>query len=160
MKQASFQDINDLVAAVQVDDIVVHEERARRIVWPDVEDFELPEPSLALGFRKDGNSLRYRFRVVVAAEQAEYVADFEGVYSVPDVDEVLLDQSLIQEFAGRVALMAVYPFIRVSIFAGAGRLGLDRPVMSIIKQGDFQPGATMSEDDVRATFGDTQSELA
>ncbi|WP_313540251.1 hypothetical protein [Leifsonia aquatica] len=159
MNATQFEDINDLVGRSQLDDIVVHEERARRVVWPSDAEFEAPDPSLSFGFRKDGNRLHFRFRIVLADENAEYVADLEGVYSVEDSDELSLGSDLIQEFAGRVALMAIYPFMRVSVFGSAGRLGLPRPILSMIRQGDFQPGEQMSDDDVRAVFADNRSEL-
>lgn len=154
-----FDDIHVLLAASELDDIVVHEERARRILWKQSTE-DLPEPSLSLGMNLGKNRLRFRFRMVMVDESAEYVADFEAVYSVADQDEITVTEEIQSEFSQRVAFMAVYPFLRASIFGSASRLGTPRPVLPMVRQGDMGPGERLTEDEVRAAFFDNRSELA
>lgn len=160
MAITTFDDIHEFLEAADLEDIVVHEERARRIVWQEsVDAGELPEPKVSLGISVSGNVLRYRFRMVLADDQAEYTADFESAYAVGGVTEVAISDELQQEFARRVAFMAVYPFLRASIFGGASRLGTPRPVLGLVRQGDFEAGDALTSAEVRTTFLDNRSEL-
>ncbi|MEN2739533.1 hypothetical protein ABCS02_17215 [Microbacterium sp. X-17] len=152
--------IHELVAAVNISDVVVHEERGRRIYWEDAErdDLTFPLTDNSLGMRNDGQEIGFRFRSVFSDERAEFVADVEVIYSAQEpiivVDEVL------REFAERVAFMAVYPFVRSSIHGSASRLNVPAPVLGMVRQGEFSLGEKMSEDETRIAFGDNRSEFS
>ncbi|MFZ4894247.1 hypothetical protein ACL9RL_07345 [Plantibacter sp. Mn2098] len=140
-------------------DVVVHEERARRIVWTEEEsaETEFPLTDNSLATQVDGPILRFRFRMIFADQNAEFVADIEAAYEADEA--VLLSESLTAEFASRVAFMAVYPFLRSSIFYSAHRLGLPAPLLAMVKQGEFAVGDNMSPEQVQLTFGHQKSDL-
>lgn len=160
MATRQFEEILDFLGAVDLKDIVVHKERARRVAWDSDQIARgLPAPDIRMGVNVSGNTARFRFRMVFVDENAEYDADFEAAYSAADETDIAVNDSLKQDFAQRVAFMAVYPFIRASVFGGASRLGTPRPVLGIVRQGEFEAGEVLTPEDVRATFLDTTSEL-
>jgi hypothetical protein len=152
-------DIVEFVGLVELDNVIVHEERSRRLMWTDEErdSLEFPFTNNSLGLMVESDVYRFRFRSVFTDESAEYVADIEIVYSTNEV--VTTEESLRHEFASRVAFMAVYPFIRASFFGSASRIGLPAPVLSIIRQGEFQLGEDMSAEQIQEAFGDVRSEV-
>jgi hypothetical protein len=154
----TYDDVYALVADVELDDIVAHEERGRRLYWTEeeLEAKKLPETINSFGFLAVGNTLRFRFRSVFTDENAEYVADFEAVYGVPGEAEV--SEAVTQEFASRVAFMAIYPYLRASVYGSAARLGQPIPVLGIVKQGQFSGDEKMTEEEVKAAFHDNKSE--
>lgn len=156
----SITDIHDFVAAVSLDTIVIHEERARLIQWSEeeLEAQELPTNSSSMAIGTQPARFRYRFRTRHTDEFAEYIADVEAIYSTEEETE--LDAAVSADFAGRVAFMAAYPFIRASIYNSAARLGQSIPVLGIVRQGEFESGNEMTLEETRAEFLDTRSEAA
>lgn len=152
-------DIVEFVGLVDIQDIIVHEERGRRISWTDDEKSErqFPVTDNSLGMMNDEQIFKFRFRAVFSDEESELVSDVEIVYVTQE--PVATKVSLRHEFAERVAFMAIYPFIRASIFGSASRLGVAAPVLSIIRQGEFAMGEEMTDEQIRDAFGDTRSEL-
>jgi hypothetical protein len=155
-----FDSIQDLVDVIELEDVVVHEERARRIQWDaDSRDgMELPSYDNSLGIVRTPGRIEYRFRVVFTDEQAEYVSDVAALYSIPT--DRIIGAALQLEFAQRVAFMTVYPFVRASVFGSAVRLGQPAPVMGIVRPGDFEPGEPMTDEAAREAFFDKASERA
>jgi hypothetical protein len=153
-------DIHELVAAVQLGNILVHEERARRLHWSEDEllNLNFPLAENSMGISENGLERRFRFRSRFTDASGEYVADFEAIYSLPELADVA--QPILTEFAERVAFMAIYPFLRASIFASASRLGLPIPVLGIVRQGEFSSGDQMTAEQVKSEFGDNRSEVA
>lgn len=152
-------DIHGLVAAVELDNIIVHEERARRVSWTEEElaNVQLPMTTSSMGLAPDDRTFRFRFRLRLTDQNAEYVSDVEAIYALPEVVDVATD--ILSEFAGRVAFMAVYPFLRASIFGSAARLGQEIPVLGIVRQGEFESSGPMSPEQVDEEFRDNRSEM-
>ena len=150
--------IEELVSLVSLDNIVFHEERARRIAWEegDPKLADLPSYANSLGIQQSDQSLTFRFRMVFTDENAEYVADIAAVYAV--TEPLSLGQDLFGEFAERVAFMTVYPFLRSSVYGSAARLGQPIPVLGLVRPGEFHAAEQMSEEDVRGAFLDNVSE--
>jgi hypothetical protein len=153
-------EIVDFVQLVDIGNVIIHEERGRRIEWNEDEKAsrEFPFSNNSLGLIVENRSFHYRFRAISTDEYAEYVTDVEIVY-VTERD-VRATERLLTEFAERVAFMAVYPFIRASIYGSATRLGLPAPVLSIIRQGEFTLGVQLTDEQLHESFGDTRSEVA
>jgi hypothetical protein len=151
-------DVVELVAQVELDSIVVHEERGRRLHWTEdeLQDRKFPLTVSSMGIGVEEMLYRFRFRTRFTDESGEYVADFEAVYGVPEAVDV--SQEILSEFATRVAFMTVYPFLRASIFATASRLGLPIPVLGLVRQGEFEVGQPMSPEQVHEEFKDNRSE--
>ena len=151
-------DIHDLVAAVELENVAFYEERGRRVTWTDEERDSLDFPLYAnsLGVVHTDNSLSFRFRMVFTDENAEYVSDVAAEYSIPE--QVVVDDQVQLEFAERVAFMTVYPYMRASIFGSAVRLGQPAPILAIVRPGDFKAGDAMTDEEARAAFFDAVSE--
>ena len=159
-QNSKLDSINDFVAVVQLGNVVVHEERARRIEWSesDLAEREFPSYSNSMGILEREQEIAIRFRMVFTDQSAEYVSDVAAVYTLPK--GVTATQDVQLEFAERVAFMAVYPYLRASVYGGAARLGQPIPVLGIVRQGEFSIGDKMPDDAVLAAFGDTESEIA
>ena len=151
-------DVVELVNLVDIGNVVVYEERARRVAWSEEElaDLEFPFTTNSLGMIADEHHLRYRFRSIFTDESAEYAADVEIDYVSEQAIGVTPEVQ--REFAERVAFMAVYPFIRASIFGSASRLGMKAPVLGIVRQGEFALGDNLTEAELQTAFGDVRSE--
>lgn len=152
------KDIVEFVGIVNLETVTLHEERARLLHWTEQEiaEREFPLSASSLAIAVEASRFRYRFRVRHTDEWAEYVADIEAVYAAEEPAEV--DEDVSSDFAGRVAFMAVYPFLRASIFNSAARLGQPIPVLGMVRQGEFQTGEAMSPEDTRVEFLDNRSE--
>lgn len=77
--------------------------------------------------------LQLRFRVEVSGAGASYTADAAAVYTLQEAKEVPPD--LVREFAERVGIFAAFPYLRSSIGNLAAQLGVDRPVLPMLRQG-------------------------
>ena len=98
----------------------------------------------------------FRFRLQLEIDDVEYVSDIEAIYEVPHDGPTINETSrdIVQDFADRVAFMAVYPYVRTAIHGASGRLGASRPVLPIIRQGQFAGGEqTLSPEELEETFG-------
>jgi hypothetical protein len=151
-------DVHDFVKEVELDTLFMHEERGRRLRWTDDELLEivLPVTSSSLAVSRDEARHRFRFRTTFTDQSAEYVADCEVVYILSE--DVDVAESVSMEFAERVAFMAVYPYLRASISSSAARLGLPIPLLGIVRQGEFQSGEKMTQEQVQQEFIDDRSE--
>lgn len=89
-----------------------------------------------VGIRVSDTSLETRMRVVVRVDGAEITADMAAEYTFDR--RCVIGGEVAREFVERVAVMAVYPFIRESIFASASRLGVSAPVLGLIRAGEFR----------------------
>jgi hypothetical protein len=157
--KTSITTIEDFVSKVTLEDVICFEDRARAINWTEeqLKGRSLPEVDNSLGVMTKAGSVLYRFRVVYADVEAEYVADWGAQYTWPASEDVSPD--VLQEFAERVAFFTTYPFLRASVYGSASRLNKPIPVLPIILQGQFERGEEMSPEQVAATFEDNQSEL-
>jgi hypothetical protein len=151
-------DIHEFVTVVELVNVFVHEERARRLHWTDEElsSLEFPTATNSLGVAVNELERRFRFRSRYTDQNGEYVADFEAIYVLPEVVDV--HQDILNEFAERVAFMTIYPYLRASIYASAARLGLPIPVLGIVRQGEFESGNVMTADQIQQEFQDNRSE--
>ncbi|CAN5754422.1 hypothetical protein BH24ACT4_BH24ACT4_02800 [soil metagenome] len=73
---------------------------------------------------------------VAATPDAEYLVDAEARYVVSE--PVVIESAVQLEFAERVGVMAVYPFLRASLLDLSTRLGAGRAVLPIIRGGNLK----------------------
>lgn len=155
-----FSDTVELLQHAELSEVVVHEERARRVKWTDEEKSAgIPPPILQMAVSLTANRIRYRFRLVLADAHAEYVADFETVYIVGDAEEIAPTDDVQKDFGERVALMATYSHLRASIFGAAGRLGTPRPILPMLRLGQLSLEPDDSGPSASEVFGEARSEL-
>lgn len=163
---APIDDILELVQLVELEDVIVREERGRR-VFAAVDGAEIDKEgevrsTNALGISDieadDAIGISFRYRTVFNdGHGSEFVADMEAHYRLTEprtaTDEVK------QEFATRVAFMTVYPYLRASIQGSATRLGVKAPVLGMVRQGDMAISGTLEESQVKEMFRDDEPEL-
>ncbi|ANA85502.1 hypothetical protein PBI_BLUEBERRY_40 [Gordonia phage Blueberry] len=80
------------------------------------------------------SQLQLRFRLQLSGSGATYTADAAAVYVLKEpVAEVPDD--VVREFAERVGIFAAFPYLRAAIGNLASQLGLERPVLPMLRQG-------------------------
>ncbi|MFC8528402.1 hypothetical protein [Nocardia sp. NPDC057227] len=122
-------DASTLLALSELTDIVFYECSGRR----DRDSGEAPlSIQIALGREKLG--LEVRCRATIAGAGGEYVADASAVFTFREPVEAT--EEAITDFAARVGVMAVYPYLRESITQSSAKLGLQRPVLRLLRPGE------------------------
>lgn len=122
-------DARELLELAELTDIVFYETSARRN--PDVEETAL---SIEIALRKEEEVLEVRCRAIAAGGGGEYVADASAVFALQEPVDV--PDAVMTEFVERVGVMSVYPYLRESITQSGAKLGLDRPVLKLLRPGD------------------------
>lgn len=98
------------------------------------------EPQLEVRVRQSDGEIEARVRMTVRTLTEELVADIGATYSVEAGHEVT-DRAL-EDFLERVAVMAIFPFLREAIHTTATRLGVAAPVIGLLRQGGFKVEAS------------------
>jgi len=159
-------DILELVQLVELEDVIVREERGRR-VFAELDGAEIDKEgevrsTNALGISdleaEDALGIAFRYRTVFNdGHGSEFVADMEAHYRLLEPRSV--SDEVKQEFATRVAFMTVYPYLRSSIQGSATRLGVKAPILGMVRQGDMAISGTLEESQVKEMFRDDEPEL-
>lgn len=133
-------DARDLLALTELTDIVFYEISARRN--PDVEGTPV---SIEIALRREELLLEVRCRATVLGGEGEYLADASAVFNLQEPVEA--PEEVIAEFVERVGVMSVYPYLREAITQSAAKLGLDRPILRLLRPGDVHITRTQAADD-------------
>lgn len=109
-----------------------------------------PTADTSLGFSDylSETEMHLRFRLQVKHAGATYVADIASVYLMSE--PIALNRSVLIEFAERVGIMSVFPYLRESISTSAARMGLTAPLVGLLRPGDFRiepPAETRNDDE-------------
>jgi len=103
-------------------------------------DLAVPEQDLGYMHRVSEEQLESRFQFTVRTADAKLRADIAVRY---DFDQPLAPtEAVLLEFAERVGVMAAFPFLREAIFSLATRLGVEAPVVGLLKAGQVHFGRT------------------
>jgi hypothetical protein len=158
-------DIHEFVELVDLEDVVLFEERGRRIdetaagEGNERDSTPLVKSSMNIADYESDTAfaIGYRFRMVFDDRSGnEFVADFEARYRLKG--ELHVSKEIRAEFAERVAFFAMYPYLRASIQMTATRMAVPAPVLSMVRAGEFKLGEPMTEDDVSSQFSDRDPE--
>lgn len=84
------------------------------------------------------DTLEVRFRVQVDHSEANYEVELASRYASKDRFE--FSEEVLRDFIERVAIMAVFPYIREAISSMAARLELEVPILGMLRQGEFKLG--------------------
>lgn len=151
-------DARELLQFVELTAIQVFE-ISGRLADPDSDGLEdTGEVSPELGVRVSGDALTVRMRLELVSKDAVYVADMAVEYTLDRPVNFL--GSVASEFVERVAAMAVFPYVRESIFTTATRMGRDAPVLGLMKSGDFSVGEMEGPDFIASTKSVSVAALA
>ena len=138
-------DIGELVRRVELKAVITYGLSAER------KESELSEPEQDLGYmqRVTEEQLEARFQFTVRTADAELRTDIAVRY---DFDEPLAPtERVLLEFAERVGVMAAFPFLREGVFSLATRLGVEAPVLGLLKAGQVQFGGFVASEPTPAT---------
>ncbi|MEE2061737.1 hypothetical protein [Rhodococcus artemisiae] len=122
-------DARELLDLAELTDIVFYETYARRT--SDGEDNPL---AIQIALRREELVLEIRCRATVAGAGGEYLTDASAVFTLHEPIEA--PDTVVAEFVERVGVMSVYPYLRESITQSAAKLGLDRPILKLLRPGD------------------------
>lgn len=96
-------------------------------------EYEAQDPKIML--RSSDTEIEVRMRMQLESAAARLVADIGISYSL--TKPIAPSESALKEFVERVAVMALFPYVRESLHTSAARLGVDPPVLGIIRAGEL-----------------------
>ncbi|WP_255789209.1 hypothetical protein [Mycobacteroides abscessus] len=124
----TFEDVKELLDRSELTDVVLYENSSRR-----VDDAVAPEFTLQVLTRLDEQEFEVRCKVTAAGKGGQYVADAGAVFSLQSPCKI--EDGLARDFAEKVGVMTVYPYLRSAVGQSAAILGLDRPVLPLLRAG-------------------------
>lgn len=122
-------DARQLLELAELSNIVFYEITGRRTL----ETNETPL-SIQILMRREDLVLEVRARAMVSGAGGEYIADASAIFSLEEPIDA--SDEVIQEFVERVGVMSVYPYLREAVTSTAAKLGLDRPILKLLRPGD------------------------
>ncbi|AXQ63903.1 hypothetical protein SEA_HORUS_51 [Gordonia phage Horus] len=131
MTEKSFDDVHTLLLSSELTDVIFHEVAASRTT---------EEPSshytLQVLTRVDGTQFEVRCKTTVVGGGAKYLGDAGAIFTL--AEERKIPDEVAQEFAEKVGVMAVYPYLRAAITQLGAQLAVERPVLPLLRSGDVQ----------------------
>lgn len=124
----TYSDVREVLDRSELADVVIYELQASRI-GEAVE----PQYSMQVLTRLDGVEFEIRCKVEAQGQGGQYVAEAGGIFTLES--EGLIEEGTRREFAEKVGVMTVYPYLRSSVSQLAASLGLDRPVLPLLRAG-------------------------
>ncbi|QFP97008.1 hypothetical protein SEA_SUERTE_37 [Gordonia phage Suerte] len=128
MTDNPYTSCDGLLDATELVDVRFYEVHALR----DGTDGE-PQWSIRVLTNQADTELQLRFRLELSGGGATYIADAAAVYVLNEAVEVPSD--VVKEFAERVGIFAVFPYLRAALGNLANQLGLKRPVLPLLRRG-------------------------
>ncbi|MBB1010706.1 hypothetical protein BXY47_0059 [Dietzia kunjamensis] len=124
-------DARSLLDLAELTDVIFYEVRARRA--PQATDSEV---AIQIALRRDELVLEVRCRATVTGAGGEYFTDASAVFTLRE--QISATEDVITDFVERVGVMAVYPYLRESISQSAAKLGLERPILKLLRPGEVR----------------------
>lgn len=153
---ARIDSVEELVRVAEISQVIFHEVSARRLAsggGDEVNDDVDVPPALQVAVRMGDRELEVRCRVDGEFHGGKYVADVSACYalqfgeSVPSGGQVSIGQDVTDAFVSNVGIMALYPFLREAIHQSGSRLGLQPPLLPLLRLGSFEAVADGSAPD-------------
>ncbi|AWT53103.1 SecB-like chaperone SecBL [Mycolicibacterium smegmatis] len=124
----TFEDVQELLNRSELTDVVLYEHAGRR-----VDDAVDDEFSLQVLTRVGDTEFEIRCKVTAAGHGGQYLADAGAVFTLQSAAKI--EEGTAREFAEKVGVMAVYPYLRAAVSQSAASLGLDRPILPLLRAG-------------------------
>lgn len=139
--------IEELVEAVELTDIEFYELSARSCAGfgDEVGSAMDTEPTFELKVLHKDKKYKIRLRVSISTTSGDVVSDAGIVYELPNDARIPHDVGL--DFANRVGIMALIPYIRESIHSLTAKAFGQGLLMPVMRAGDLQFEADAAEDD-------------
>ena len=128
--------IEELVAEAELTSVIPYEVSAKRIDGGEWKDE--PASSIGVAIHVEPQEIAARMTQTVDTGEAVLVADFAICYTLNQPLDI--PQPIAVDFVERVAVMALIPFVRESIFTSAARLGMKAPLLAMVRQGQITLG--------------------
>ena len=137
-------DVGELVDLADLVDVAV-----LRVAGERHEGDDLPDPCQTMQIMQhaDAEHLEVRCVMEVITDEGKFVADVASRYDYSEALEV--EESVVEDFVAKVAVMAIYPFVRETIHQTAARLRLPAPLLGLLRQGQIELTPQEGEADPR-----------
>lgn len=144
-----YETARDMLPVLELNRVTPYEVAGKRVSAPEVTEITSSMESMIGG--EEGKSFVFRVRQRVKTSEAEIAADFEAEYRFSEPGGQISEEAQV-EFAEKVAFMALVPYLRESVHTTAMRLGVQPPLLGMVRQGEFRlraDGDAGSSADVR-----------
>ena len=128
----------DLLPLVELTAITTYEISGQRVAEAEASVQEVGDDFQVM-VRLGAQDLETRGRVRVQTSQAVLIADVSATYTFSE--PVDLSSDVVGEFVERVGVMAIFPYLREAVHTTASRLGVDAPVLGLLRAGNFRISA-------------------
>ncbi|MEV8238485.1 hypothetical protein AB0P23_24840 [Rhodococcus sp. NPDC077669] len=122
-------DARELLELSELTDVIFYEVSGRRTT-----DADTSSVSIQIALRHEALVIEVRCRATVTGAGGEYLSDASAVFTLNA--PIAAAEQVITEFVERVGVMSVYPYLRESISQSAAKLGLERPVLKLLRPGE------------------------
>jgi len=126
-------DVQSLLGIVELRDIVFYEVSARRLPEP-IDDEAGISLEVRVGF--DERRVEVRLRGAHRSPLAEILVEAACLFEAAEA--FIADPVVVQEFAEKVGVMAVYPYVREALTELAVKIRVPAPVMGLLRAGQVQ----------------------
>lgn len=128
-------DVHELLQLLDLSGITHHEIRGRLLDEPGPSDGPTSY-NIEVQHRDPPAALQIRFQMTVHHPAAEYVIDISSLYSAHGPFTV--SREVVAVFIEKVAVMAVFPFLREGLATTAARMELPVPIIGLLRPGMFK----------------------
>jgi hypothetical protein len=128
-----YDSARDLLPVLELTGVTAFEIAGRRL---DSQESTETQSSMESMLGDGDGALAFRVRQHVKTGQAEILADYGVEYRITDPSASVSGKARV-EFAEKVAFMTLVPYLRESVHTTAARLGVQVPLLGIVRQGDF-----------------------
>ena len=130
-----YETARDLLPVLELNRVTPCEVAGKRISTPEATEITSSMKSMIGG--EEGETFVFRVQQRVKTREAEITADFEVEYRLSEPGGQISEEAQI-EFAEKVAFMTLVPYLRESVHATAMRLGVQPPLLGMVRQGEFR----------------------
>lgn len=130
--------LDDLIEVVQAYDLteIKHYGLLAQRRDPSDEDPSSDQVELKTRTHDGPGYLEARFRGSMKTHDADLSVDLAVIFT--SESKVTISQTVMPQFLADVALMAAYPYIREALMTSAARLGVERPLVGLLRRGDVE----------------------
>ncbi|TRW47536.1 hypothetical protein [Georgenia yuyongxinii] len=136
--------LEELVQLTELVGITVYEQSAKR-VENQVDEDEESAPRIEVLVRALEDGIEPRFKLVF--EGPGFVLTTDLALHYQDREQITIDERVVPEFLNDVAFMSAYPFLREGIMTSAARLGVQPPLLGLVRRGEIEFTQGPSSDD-------------
>ena len=99
-----------------------------------------PEPSLVVGVRLQPETYEFKLELKLGLQEPPLRCHVSAVARFDFPEPLEITSEVRDEFASRVALMCVFPFVRAGLASLAARMRTPSlPVLALVRPGDLRP---------------------